>query len=72
MRGKLPDISPSSGAFRATFPQRGKAFFTLPATFPPHLVPKPQPTTIYTLPKKSTRNLSKNSKNLLTKYDYLW
>ena len=26
MRGKLPDISPSSGAFRATFPQRGKAF----------------------------------------------
>ena len=26
MRGQLPDISPSSGAFRATFPPRGKAF----------------------------------------------
>ena len=29
-------------------------------------------TTIYTLPKNSTRNLSKNSKNRLTKYDNLW
>ena len=29
-------------------------------------------TTIYTLPKKSAQNLSKNSKNLLTKYDNLW
>ena len=26
MRGQLPDISPSSGAYRATFPQRGKAY----------------------------------------------
>ena len=26
MRGQLPGISPSSGAFRATFPPRGKAF----------------------------------------------
>ena len=39
---------------------------------PPQIVPKPQPTTIYVLPKNSARNLSKNSKNLLTKYDYLW
>ena len=26
MRGCLPGVSPSSGAYRATFPQRGKAF----------------------------------------------
>ena len=47
-----------------------------------YILPFPQPshklclsvnkTTIYTLPKNSARNLSKNSKNLLTKYDNLW
>ena len=26
MRGQLPDISPSSGAFRATFPPKGEGF----------------------------------------------
>ena len=26
MRGSLPDISPSSGAFRATFPPQGEGF----------------------------------------------
>jgi len=26
MRGSLPDISPSSGAYRATSPPKGKAF----------------------------------------------
>ena len=26
MRGSLPDIHPSSGAFRATFPPKGEGF----------------------------------------------
>ena len=37
MRGQLPDISPSSGAFRATFPPKGEGFVL--RGFPPRFFP---------------------------------
>ena len=53
-------------------PKRGRLSAYSSRNLPHKLCLSVNKTTIYTLPKNSARNLSKNSKNLLTKYDNLW